>query len=152
MVFAVKWQNMEGDIREVLKKKLIVIQEKRIREEMVVMPKTDSLLMNSFSFCGKKQKYLELPFHQARIIFMLTCRMILTKDNFPGRCNGTLCNICRETDTDIHLFQCPGFVDLLQTVSPKVFFDVDANVEQLKDAADKMIKVNDRLKVVQESV
>ena len=81
---------MDGDLRSILKDKLVCKQGERLRLQMLSQSKTDGLLMNSFNFNGKMKKYLELPFTQARIIFMVRCRMILVKDNFPGRWEGTL--------------------------------------------------------------
>ena len=107
----------EGDLRMLLKQKVVEMQGKRLQKQMVSQSKTDRLLLSSFAFHGKRQKYLDLPFHQARIIFMVRCRMLLTKDNFPGRWEGSLCNVCGCVDTDEHLFRCPGFTDILSDVA-----------------------------------
>ena len=141
----------EGDLRAKLKKKLVILQEMRLREQMLMLSKTDRLLLNSFNFDGKRRKYLNLAFPQARIIFMVRTRMLLTKDNFAGRWRGTLCYICNNVDTDAHLFHCPGFCDLIDgSMSYKMFFDLRDTLETLHAAATQMIMVNDRLKVVQE--
>ena len=90
---------------------------------MITQSKTDQLLMQSFVFTGKRQNYFDLLYHQARIIFMVRCRMLLTKDNFPGHWNGTRCNVCDCVDTDEHSFRCPGFADILDdSLSYKLFF------------------------------
>ena len=82
---------------------------------------------------------------------MVRCRMLLTKDNFPGRWEGTLCNVCDCPDTDEHLFRCPGFIDILdEEISYELFFADDQDLSTLGMAAEKMIKVNNRLKVIQE--
>ena len=142
---------MDGDLRSVLKEKLVVIQGERIRKQMITLSKTDGLLMNSFAFDGKRRKYLDLPFTLARITFMVRCKMILTKDNFPGRWEGSLCNVCKSLDTVEHLFGCPGYSDLLDgTVSYQTFFAKEMDLVKLRSAAELMVKVNDRLKVVQE--
>ena len=93
---------------------------------------------------------MDLPFHQARIIFMVRCRMLLTKNNFPGRWTGVFCNLCGCLDTDEHLFGCPGFIDLLGDIDYGLFFANDQDLEELAYAAEKMILVNERLKVTQE--
>ena len=77
--------------------------------------------------------------------------MVLTKDNFPGRWKGTRCNVCGCADTDEHLFRCPGFADLLDdTVSYELFLSAEVEIEKLAGAAEKMLLVNERLKVLQE--
>ena len=81
---------------------------------------------------------------------MICCSMLPTKDNFPARWKGTSCNVCGRDDTDEHLFVCPGFADILDdTVSLEMFF-ADNDLELLKSAAEKMVKVIERLKVIQE--
>ena len=67
-----------------LKEKVIAVQEKRLRKQMMAQSKSDQLLLTSFGFNRNRQGYLDLPFHQAQIIFMVRCRMLLTKCNFPG--------------------------------------------------------------------
>ena len=44
------------------------------------------------------------------------------------------------------------FVDLLKDVAYKMFFEDVERIEQLKCAAVKMMMVNERLKLIQESV
>ena len=133
--------SISGDIREELKKKLIKIQEARLRKLMIVHSKTDSLLFKAFKFDGKKKVYLKLPFQQARIIFMIRCRMLHTKQNFPGRWIGTNCNVCGNVDTDAHLFKCPGFSDLVEGLNHEMFFRLeDMDIKDLGSAAVKMIK------------
>ena len=54
-------------------------------------------------------------------------------------------------DSDEHLFTCPGFMDLLDdTVLLDHFFSVDVEVRVLKGAAERMLKVVERLHVLQE--
>ena len=85
----------EGDLRAMLREKLLQIQRDRLRTQMMTQSKTDGLLMNAFSFDGQMKCYFKLPFKYARMIFMVRCRMVLVKDNFPGRWVRSLCNVCR---------------------------------------------------------
>ena len=143
--------DVEGDLRTVLKEKLVDLQRNRLRKQMITQSKTDGILLNSFKFDGKRKKYLDLPFPLARIIFMVRCRMILTKDNFPGRWEGTMCNVCKCLDTVEHLFKCPGFSDLIDnSVSLETFYSDDHDLETMEAAAVMMGKINDRLKTLQE--
>ena len=139
-----------GDVRKMLKQKVIEIQEKRVQKQMMSQSKCDMLLLSSFEFNGKRQGYLDLPFHQARMIFMVRCRMLLTKTNFPGRWQGTFCNVCGCLDTDEHLFACPGFEDIIGGISYELFFNANQDLDDLAYGAEKMMLVNERLKVVQE--
>ena len=142
----------EGDIRGFLKAKVIEIQGNKLARKMLELSKSDRLLLKSFYFDGKRKRYLDLPFHLARTVFMVRCRMLPTKDNFPGRWKGTCCNVCGMDDTDEHLFACPGFADILDdSVSLEMFFD-DNDLELLESAAEKMVKVIERLKVIQELI
>ena len=69
-----------------LKKKIIQIQKERLVAEMMADSKTDRLLLHNFHFDGNVKSYLlELPFEEARAVFMLRSRMFPTKDNFKGR-------------------------------------------------------------------
>ena len=141
---------LEGDLRTILKKKVIDLQRSKLMKQMLMLSKADHLLLHSFSFDGKRKRYLDLPFHLARVVFMVRCRMLPTKENFPGRWNGTCCNVCGNTDTEEHLFTCPGFADLLDdTVSLELFFSVE-ELDVLESAAEKMVKVVARLNVLQE--
>ena len=77
--------------------------------------------------------------------------MILVKDNFPGRWEGSLCNICKHEDTMEHLYSCPGFSDIIGGgISHDIFFSIDIELDVLHTAAEIMVRVNERLKVVQE--
>ena len=140
----------EGDTRDLLKAKVIEIQGKKLARKMLELSKSDRLLLRSFCFDGKRKRYLDFPFNLARTVFMIRCRMLPTKDNFPARWKGTSCNVCGRDDTDEHLFVCLGFADILDdTVSLKMFF-ADNDLELLKSAAEKMVKVIERLKGIQE--
>lgn len=139
-----------GDVRDLLKNKVIEIQRNKLARQMLELSKTDRLLLNSFKFDGKRKKYLDLPFPLAKSIFMVRCRMLPTKDNFPGRWNGSCCNICGKYDTDEHIFSCPGFVDILgDSVTLELFFRCE-DLEVLETAAEKMVRVIERLNIIQE--
>ena len=74
------------ELRELLKLKIIQIQSDRIAKQMLEDSKTDRLLLNKFYFDGKIKRYLlDLPFEEARVVFMLRVRMFPTKDNFKGQ-------------------------------------------------------------------
>ena len=79
--------------------------------------------------------------------------MFYTKDNFKGRWGESLaCNVCGELDTDQHLFHCAGFCDLItDSITYKMFFRESTSLEELRDASLVMIRVNNRLKIIQES-
>ena len=100
------------DERKLLKRKLTEIQRRRLVESMMKASKTDSMLLN-FSYDGGMKGYLlQLPFNEARIIFMLRSRMFPTKSNFPNRWSSSiLCTFCCNIDTDEHLFQWCGYMD-----------------------------------------
>ena len=140
----------EGDLRVCLKDKLIDRQRNKLMKEMMLLSKADNLLLNSFCFNGKRKSYLDLPFHLARVVFMVRCRMLPTKENFPGRWSGTNCTVCGRNDSDEHLFSCPGFMDLLEDVALELFFSVDVELKVLQGAAEKMLKVVERLQILQE--
>ena len=96
-------------------------------------------MLSGFVYNGSMMKYLrELNFNEARAIFMARYRMWPTKENFPGRWSGVLCNVCGLKDTDQHVFSCPGYADIIQG---KYCFDVfwDKNVlndiDKLKEIA-----------------
>lgn len=146
-----KLVEFEGDLRRCLKEKLIELQRNKLMKQLMLLSKADNLLLKSFCFDGKRKSYLDLPFHLARVVFMVRCRMLPTKENFPGRWSGTTCTVCGRIDSDEHLFTCPGFMDLLdETVPLELFFSVDVELVVLKCAAEKMLKVVERLHVLKE--
>ena len=79
--------------------------------------------------------------------------MLLTKKNYPGRWEGKECNVCGQTDTDIHLFSCPGYEDILSGTSyeeaEKVVLE-GTDVQQITSIAEKLLLVNKRLEIIQE--
>ena len=106
-----------------------------------------------FTFDGKMKVYLvELPFLEARIIFMYRSRMFPTRVNFPNRWSkSTKCKFCTKLDTDEHLFKCGGFVDLVGEcpVSPEhILLSIDKiQMKDLSEAAKVLLKIHDRLVV-----
>ena len=135
------------ELREMLKSKIIQIQKERLVGQMLKESKTDQLLLHGFHFDGKVKKYLlELPFHEARAIFMLRTRMLPTKGNFKGRW-GTECTYCGNFESDIHLFSCVGYNDLLGNVDMEMFLTLDATTDELLAGAQKLLLVIERLEL-----
>ena len=134
-------------IRDTLKRKIIEMESRQLAVKMLSESKCDRLLLNEYVFDGKIKRYmLELPFDEARTVFMLRCRMFPTKDNFKGRW-GTECTYCRDLETDMHLFACPGYSDLLGTTTFETFMRLDVEIEALSAAAKCLIKVRERLEM-----
>ena len=132
-------------LRELLKSKIIQIQSERMVKQMLDESKTDRLLLNGFHFDGSVKEYLvKLPFNEARAIFMLRTRMLPTKDNFKGRW-GTECVYCGNVESDVHLFTCAGYNDLLGNVKMDLFLSLDATMDELFEGAQKLLKVIERL-------
>ena len=99
------------------------------------------------SFDGKVKKYLlELPFNEARAVFMLRTRMLPTKDNFKGRW-GSECVYCGNLESDIHLFSCAGYSDLIGDLKMELFFTQDASIDELFVGAQKLLRVIQRLEL-----
>ena len=116
------------ELRLLLKRKIVQIQSERLVEQMLKESKTDQLLLHGFQFDGKVKKYLlELPFNEARAVFMLRTRMFPTKDNFKGRW-GSECVYCGNLESDIHLFSCAGYSDLIGDLKMELFFTQDASI------------------------
>ena len=133
------------EIRKELKKQIIKIQKERLVEKMMCESKADRVLINNFKFDGRAKKYLsELPFEEARVIFMLRSRMFPTKDNFKGRW-GTECIFCKEIESDVHLFSCAGYSDLLYDIRFNMFMTLNHPIEELSVGARRLLKVKDRL-------
>ena len=119
---------------------------------MLLESKCDRLLLNDFNFDGKPKKYLvELPFNEARVIFMLRCRMFPTKINFQGRWDKkSECRYCSCTETDLHLFSCGGYSDLLVGVQFEIFMALNVGMEELSRGARALLKVEERLEMVKD--
>ena len=136
-----------AEIRCSLKKKIIVMQKERLVQKMMTESKADRILLNGFNFDGKIKLYLsELPFEEARVIFMLRSRMLPTKENFRGRW-GNECKFCSSTESDMHLFSCGGYMDLLEGIKFDLFMTLDGTLEDLSVGAKQLLKVKERLEV-----
>ena len=138
-------------IREALKKKIVLIQKERLVEKMMSESKSDGILLNNFKFDGRAKKYLiDLPFEEARVVFMLRSRMFPTKDNFKSRW-GTECEFCCSVESDVHLFSCVGYRDLLSEVHYDMFMNLNVSTEELSVGAKKLLKVKERLELFNKS-
>ena len=135
------------EIRKELKKVIIEMQKQRLIKKMICESKADSVLLNNFVFDGKVKKYLmELPFKEARAVFMLRSRMFPTKNNFKGRWSTkSECEFCHEIETDVHLFSCVGYRDLLQDTPYTMFMSLVDPIEILSEGAKKLLLVINRL-------
>ena len=136
-----------SDERELLKGMMIKVQHNRLIEEMLKLSKTDGLLKN-FSYDGQMKGYLlQLPFHESKEIFLIRSRMFPTKANFPGRwLPSNQCPFCCEMETDEHLFQCCGYMDLHQNkIDYNIFMNLDCEMDVLKFAAKTLVKIHSRL-------
>ena len=129
------------------------MQAAELVKRMLLSSKMDNVLHSGHVYDGNMMKYLyELDFNEARAIFVSRYRMWPTKENYPGRWNGTLCNSCGSKDTDRHIFACPGYSDILQG---KFQFDVfwDENVlsdmVMLKDIAQTVLQLIERMENIQ---
>ena len=136
------------EMRQLLKSKIVEIQSERLVEMMLNESKCDRLLLHNFQFDGKMKKYLvDLPFEEARVVFMLRVRMFPTRDNFKGRWGSDECTYCGCCESDIHLFSCVGYNDLLGNVKFEMFMTLDATVDELSAGAKKLLLVVDRLEL-----
>ena len=135
------------EIRCHLKEKIIEMQKERLVQKMMVESKADRVLLNGFNFDGKMKEYLsKLPFYEARVVFMLRARMFPTKENFHGRW-GTECRFCSNVESDLHLFSCAGYKDLLDGTNFDMFMTLDCTIDELSAGAQKLLKVKERLEV-----
>ena len=117
------------------------------RAENWKIPLLECNQSQSLSFDGKVKKYLlELPFNEARAVFMLRTRMLPTKDNFKGRW-GSECVYCGNLESDIHLFSCAGYSDLIGDLKMELFFTQDASIDELFVGAQKLLRVIQRLEL-----
>ena len=133
------------------KRKNFRTSDERLVAQMMADSKTDRLLLHNFHFDGNVKSYLlELPFEEARAVFMLRSRMFPTKDNFKGRW-GTECVYCGGMESDIHLFSCAGYSDLLGDVDFDLFMTLDTSTEELGVCARKLLKVKERLETFNSS-
>ena len=94
------------------------------------------------------KKYLvDLPFEEARVIFMLRVRMFPTKNNFKGRWGTDECSYCGSLESDVHLFSCVGYIDLLGDINLDMFMNLDVSMDELSAAAKRLLKVVERLEL-----
>ena len=138
--------NMSKDkLRKVCKEKLVKLQDRRILEKMVEVSKSDNLLLD-FKFDGKMKDYLhELPFTEAKIVFMLRSRMFPSKVNFKGRWKTEECEFCARPESDKHLFSCPGYINLTGNLNYQNIVNLKLKMDELYGAAVIMCKVKERI-------
>ena len=135
------------EMRTFMKAKVIEIQSRKLGLKMMEESKSDRLLLNGFKFDGSMKRYLvELPFNEARVIFLIRCRMFPTKDNFKGRW-GSECIYCSCVETDLHLFSCAGYKDILEGIQFDNFMTLDVSIEELSKGAKCLLKVKERLEL-----
>ena len=109
---------------------------------------TNPSFLHNFQFDGKMQKYLiELPFEEARVVFMLRVRMFPTKDNFKGRWGSDECTYCGCLESDLHLLSCAGYNDLLGCIRFDIFMTLNASIDELSFGAKQLLKVVERLEL-----
>ena len=138
--------------RKLVKDMLVEVQRKRLVESMMKGSKTDAMLLN-FSFDGKTKAYLsQLTFPEARIVFLFRSRMFSTKSNFPKRWSqSNLCTFCCEVETDEHLFECCGYMDIHRYVwTHGTFMKLECDMEFLSAGAKVLIGMHDRLLQINE--
>ena len=80
--------------------------------------------------------------------------MLPSKTNFPGRWEGENCYVGGFVDTDDHVFNCPGYQDILvgNELSLEMFWNVDFvnDMEKLLVAAKTMILIFEKMEHIQE--
>ena len=137
------------EMRQVMKTRIINIQRKRLAEQMLLESKCDRLLLYQFDFDGKMKNYLiDLPFQEARVVFMLRVRMFPTKSNFKGRWGSDECSYCGCVESDVHLFSCAGYNDLLGDIDFDVFMKLEVSMDVLSVGAKKLLQVVERLELL----
>ena len=72
---------------------------------------------------------------------------IPTKNNFRGRWGSDECSYCGCLESDLHLFSCAGYNDLLGDVKFDMFMTLEASTEELSTGAQRLLKVLDRLEM-----
>ena len=78
--------------------------------------------------------------------------MFPTKTNFPGRWSQSdVCPLCCGIETDEHLFKCCGYMDLHEgQIEYRDFITLDCSMEKLGNSARRLMKIYDRLNMVNE--
>ena len=94
-----------------------------------------------------KIKYSKYPDARVLLWRTLMSRMLSTKANFPGRWSrSNICKLCRQLDTDEHLFICPGYRDLhCGTWKNSMFFSSDIAIPTLSEGAKILLLIVERL-------
>ena len=118
----------------------------------MVLNDSSEMLLN-FNYDWKVKDYLvQLPFHEARMIFLVRSRMFPTKANFPGRWSvSNLCTFCCNVATDEHLFGCCGYMDLHNgEINYHTMLRLNCEMDMLSYAARELSNIHDRLLQVNE--
>ena len=136
-----------------LKGLILNFEKGLLHQSMLMSSKTDNMLAY-FSFNGRMLNYLnELPFLEGRIVFMFRSRMFPTRVNYPERWSSSLsCSYCSSLDTDEHLFSCLGYIDLTNGIDYGMFHRLDVSMKKLSEGAQVLLRIHERLSVVQEDV
>ena len=69
---------------------------------------------------------------------------------FKGRW-GTECEYCGSVESDVHLFSCAGYTDLLSGARYDMFMNLDVSMDELSAGAKKLLKVKNRLELLNTS-
>ena len=146
-------QMSKDKLRETGNAKMVCVQQKKIMEKMMEVSKSDNLLLQDFKFDGKMQDYLlQLPFEEARVLFMLRSRMFPTKGNFKGRWSSDdECEFCSLPENDKHLFACPAYLDMTSDLNYYDIVSLKLETDELHKAAIKLNNVKERLETFNKS-
>ena len=60
---------------------------------------------------------------------------------------GSECVYCGNLESDIHLFSCAGYSDLIGDLKMELFFTQDASIDELFVGAQKLLRVIQRLEL-----
>ena len=143
-----KMMSCSKAVRTHLKKRIVSVQGKRLAAKMMLGSKAGVLLMD-YEYEGKIKKYLiEMEFGEARVIFMLRAKMIPTKENFRGRWASQECSFCSQLETDMHLFSCCGYIDLLGDVNYWALIRLQASGDEMSRGARRLMRAIERLELV----
>ena len=75
--------------------------------------------------------------------------MFPTKDNFKGRWSmKSECEFCHEIETDVHLFLCVGYGDMLHDIPYNMFMLLEDPMEVLSVGAKQLLMVMNRLECI----
>ena len=87
------------------------------------------------------------------MVFMIRSRMFPTKANFQHRWSESiLCIYCCNVDTDEHLFNCCGYMDLIHdsNINYAMFWNMDVPMDLLSVGAKTLLHIHDRLVTLHE--